>query len=129
MMLKRCRYLLSEQCPVLNLATHVRCCRLLMFRYTLFPRSVCGRLLVRFSCFAVSPSFHSFSHCCCIAFLISMFLVAFIVACFGFSSDPSFPCSLAARFASTSAFSLPCMFLCPGIHFIVISTPGRFTLI
>src|SRR5271170_6515582 len=100
MMLKRCRYLLSEQCPVLNLATHARCCQLLMFRYTLFPRSVCGHLLVRFSCFAVSPSSHFFFHCYCIAFLIFMFLVTFIVACFGFSSDFSFSCSFIAHFAS-----------------------------
>src|SRR5271170_4994605 len=122
MMLKRCRYLLSEQCPVLNLATHVRCYRLLMFKYTLFPHSMCDHLLICFSCFAVSPSFHFFSHCCCIAFLISMFLVTFIVACFGFNSDLSFSCSLIARFALTFVFSLLFMFLCSDIHFIVIFT-------
>src|SRR5271156_236822 len=128
MILKRCKYLLSEQCPVLNLATHARCCRLLMFRYTLFSRSVCDRLLIRLSCFAVFPSFHFFSHCCCIAFLISMFLVIFIVACFGFDSDFRFSCFLAARFASTSVISLLFMSLCFDIHFIMTFMLDRFTL-
>src|ERR1700694_1449954 len=124
--LKRWRYLFSEQCPVLSLASHASSWRLrfVMFEYNLGPLSPVGLCVIARRCCPPSfPSLHSFSHLALVLLWIAVFLADFIAECV--NGVASWPFDCAAFFASQSACSLPGMSSWPGVQTIDIANPGR----